>query len=91
MTESSIINLNCKFLYGSSVFLDLLFVLEDGVFIETNAFKSLLTCFDKSSWTYRYALASWFYKSLVSYKREVSSILFFDFSIYFVSSISKMS
>ncbi|KAL3994944.1 hypothetical protein ACH3XW_23785 [Acanthocheilonema viteae] len=49
---------------------------EDGVVIETNAFNSLLTCFDKSLWAYRYAVASWFCKCLTSYKREIPLMLY---------------
>ncbi|CAG9535324.1 unnamed protein product, partial [Cercopithifilaria johnstoni] len=55
---------------------DCLRLLEDGVIIETNAFNSLLTCFDKSLWVYKYAVASWFYKSLASYEREIPLLLY---------------
>ncbi|EJD76460.1 hypothetical protein LOAG_16589 [Loa loa] len=49
---------------------------EDGLIIERDAFNSLLTCFDKSLWAYRYAVASWFYKCLASYKREIPLLLY---------------
>ncbi|KAM3718379.1 Protein edg-1 [Dirofilaria immitis] len=49
---------------------------EDGVIIRTDAFDNLLICFDKSLWAYRYALASWFYKCLESYEREIPSLLY---------------
>ncbi|KAK6103759.1 hypothetical protein QQG55_13705 [Brugia pahangi] len=51
-------------------------LLEDGLVIETNAFDTLLICFDKSLWAYRYAVASWFYKCLASYKREIPPLLY---------------
>uniref|UniRef100_A0A0R3RZR4 THO complex subunit 2 n=1 Tax=Elaeophora elaphi TaxID=1147741 RepID=A0A0R3RZR4_9BILA len=55
---------------------DCLRLLEDGLIIETNAFNSLLTCFDNSLWAYRYAIVSWFFKCLTSYKREIPPLLF---------------
>ncbi|VDK86584.1 unnamed protein product [Litomosoides sigmodontis] len=55
---------------------DCLRLLEDRVVIETDTFNSFLTCFDKSLWAYRYAVASWFYKCLISYKREIPTLLY---------------
>ncbi|VDM18977.1 unnamed protein product [Wuchereria bancrofti] len=55
---------------------DCLRLLEDGLVIETDAFDSLLICFDKSLWAYRYAVASWFYKCLTFYRREIPPLLY---------------
>lgn len=56
------------------IFFQSLLILEDGAVIEVDAFDNLLTRFDKSLWASRYAVASWFYKCLESYKKEVGSV-----------------
>ncbi|VDO48320.1 unnamed protein product [Onchocerca flexuosa] len=65
-----------KFYVVFFLFFRILYVSEDGLVIETDTFDSLLSCFDKSLWTCRYAMASWFYKCLRSYKKEIPSLLY---------------
>ncbi|VDN04428.1 unnamed protein product [Thelazia callipaeda] len=50
--------------------------IKDGVIISANTFNSLLNCINSSSWTYRYALTTWFSGCLISYKREIPPLLY---------------